>query len=281
MATENEFDRLNEYCYQIENTYDKYTLLLIELVLIHKIILNEKAFSFYNYALLAKKAKVITRNMYSELYFHLKKSITNEWNLSNKKNDELVNKIKILKNNTKYYKRNEAPLHAFFERKRNGLNLSNRVWNLTTQHRKELELCIDACLRDGKSAHSLSSEIKKYLNEPDKLFRKVKDQNNKTTLSKAAKEYSPGTGVYRSSKKNALRLTRTEINIAYKTADIERWESMPFVVGYEIKRSNNPYPCKTCEALKGKYPKYFKFVGWHPQCLCSMTPILMTHQEML
>lgn len=100
-------------------------------------------------------------------------------------------------------------------------------------------------------------------------------------MSKAAKEYSPGTGVYRSSKKNALRLTRTEINIAYKTADIERWESMPFVVGYEIKRSNNPYPCKTCEALKGKYPKNFKFVGWHPQCLCSMTPILMTHQEML
>ena len=272
--------RVDEYTIQIEKLYEKYTDLLIELILIHRITLHKKAFTFYDYPF-AELVKNILRNMYSELYSSLKVSITKEWNLSNTKNDELVKKIKIIKNKDKFLKRNDAPLHAFFERKRYGLNLSDRVWKLTTQHKKELELCIDACLRSGQSAHLLSIGIKKYLNEPDRLFRRIKDQNNKLTLSKAAKEYAPGRGVYRSSKKNALRLARTEINIAYKTADIERWKDMPFVVGYEIKRSKNPYPCKICDSLKGKYPKYFQFVGWHPQCLCSMLPILMTHEEML
>lgn len=26
--------------------------------------------------------------------------------------------------------------------------------------------------------------------------------------------------------------------------------------------------------MKGKYPKAFKFVGWHPQCLCYAIPIM-------
>lgn len=32
--------------------------------------------------------------------------------------------------------------------------------------------------------------------------------------------------------------------------------------------------------LKGKYPKDFKFTGWHPHCRCIATTILKTKEEM-
>ncbi|MCD8208338.1 MAG: hypothetical protein LUD72_10410, partial [Bacteroidales bacterium] len=35
-----------------------------------------------------------------------------------------------------------------------------------------------------------------------------------------------------------------------------------------------------CDTLAGRYPKDFKFVGWHPHCRCIATPILKTEEEM-
>ncbi|MDR0754714.1 MAG: hypothetical protein LBF04_04920, partial [Prevotellaceae bacterium] len=70
--------------------------------------------------------------------------------------------------------------------------------------------------------------------------------------------------VYRSSFKNARRLTATETNIAYRAADYERMQDFDFVVGIEINLSNNhtlngkPFT-DMCDDLKGKYPKDFKF----------------------
>ncbi|MDR3245057.1 MAG: hypothetical protein LBT50_01330, partial [Prevotellaceae bacterium] len=66
----------------------------------------------------------------------------------------------------------------------------------------------------------------------------------------------------------------------------ERWKGLDFVVGIEVKLSNNhtlngvPFT-DICDELKGKYPKSFKFVGWHPQCRCSALSILMTEEEIL
>ena len=54
---------------------------------------------------------------------------------------------------------------------------------------------------------------------------------------------------------------------------------MDFVVGYEIKTSNNHPDRDICDELKGKYPKDFKFVGWHPQCRCYVVPILAEQDE--
>ena len=75
--------------------------------------------------------------------------------------------------------------------------------------------------------------------------------------------------------------------IAYRTADHERWKKMDFVVGIEIHLSNN-HNCKgipkgmfhdICDDLKGRYPKDFKFTGWHPHCRCYATSILKTDEE--
>ncbi|MCC8153793.1 MAG: hypothetical protein LIP01_05985 [Tannerellaceae bacterium] len=98
-------------------------------------------------------------------------------------------------------------------------------------------------------------------------------------LSQRARSYNPGPGQYRSSYLNAQRVARTETNIAYKTADYERWQNLDFVVGIEIRNSNNPNICKLCINLAGKYPKDFKFTGWHPQCRCFVVTILASEEE--
>lgn len=116
------------------------------------------------------------------------------------------------------------------------------------------------------------------------MFRRVRDEHGQLQLSKRAKAYHPGQGVYRSSYKNARRLAATETNIAYRTSDHLRWQQMDFVVGIEIHLSNNhtlngkPFH-DICDDLAGKYPKDFKFTGWHPHCRCFATSILKTPEE--
>ena len=119
-----------------------------------------------------------------------------------------------------------------------------------------------------------------YLKQPDKLFRRVRDEHGQLKLSKNAKAYHPGQGVYRSSYKNARRLASTEANIAYHKADEQRWSELDFVVGYEIVVSeHSKRKHDICDDLAGRYPKTFQFSGWHPHCRCHAEPILMTEQE--
>ena len=83
-----------------------------------------------------------------------------------------------------------------------------------------------------------------------------------------------------------MRLARTETNIAYRTADYDRQQDLDFVVGIEVHLSGN-HTCKgvkgefhdICDELQGRYPKDFKFTGWHPNCRCYTTTILKTPEE--
>ena len=130
---------------------------------------------------------------------------------------------------------------------------------------------MDIALRDGTPANRLATDLKQYLKYPDKLFRRVWDEHGQLQLSKRAKEFHPGAGVYRSSYKNAHRLAVTETNMA----DNERWRQLDFVLGYEVQVSGtNPNVCPLCVELAGKYPKEFEFVGWHPHCRCHAVPIM-------
>ncbi len=132
----------------------------------------------------------------------------------------------------------------------------------------------------------MARQLKQYLNYPDKLFRRVRDEHGVLQLSKAAAAFHPGRGVYRSSHKNALRLAGTETNIAYRTADHERVQALDFVLGIKIVLSNNHTIRNSkgqrvpltdiCDELAGNYPKGFKFTGWHPNCRCHTETILLS-----
>ena len=146
-------------------------------------------------------------------------------------------------------------------------------------------MALSAAIEPGTSAMELAADIKKYLNEPDMMFRRFRykdeegnwqrkwkqkftDADGKVHFIDAdPKAYHPGRGVYRSSARNAQRLARTEINMAYRKAEQERWKSFDFVVGYEVKiTQNGKHVEDICDCLKGKYRKDFKFMGWHPSC---------------
>ena len=178
---------------------------------------------------------------------------------------------------------------AFEQRRKRGLGLSDKVWQYTGQYKQELEMALDIGIGDGKSAQALSREVRRYLKQPNMLFRKVRDKHGVLHLSKRAKAYHPGRGVYRSSAKNALRMVATETNIAYRSADYLNTKASPWIVGIRIVLSNN-HTCKDsqgvaqpftdiCDKLAGRYPKDFKFTGWHPNCRCHIEYIHKTDAE--
>lgn len=248
-----------------------------------------KPFSFNDSPSAKKAAQEIIGGLSSNLTSVISKGSRDQWLYACKKNDaflgSILNTSKVPKNALeKYQDKNLDALSAFQNRKVNGMDLSQRVWNYTDQMRGQMELGIDIALGDGLSAQQLSRELRQYLVDPDKLFRRVRDKHGNLVLSKNAKAFHPGQGKYRSSYKNAMRLTRTEINMAYRESDQLRWQQLDFIVGFEVKLSNNhtlngvPF-VDICDDLAGKYPKTFKFSGWHPQCRCHAVPIMMERDE--
>lgn len=253
--------------------------------------LGDKPFTFADYPLAHSRMKELQRKMAAEIKAVITKGSDTEWRLSEEKTIELINSvygdigeevIEVYRN--AYLKRRDAARKAFNKRRSEGLNLSNRVWQYTGQFKEELEMALDLGIRDGKSADELSRDVRRYLNNPNMLFRRVRDEHGILHLSKRAKAYHPGQGVYRSSYKNARRLTATETNIAYRNAEQSAWQALDFVVGQKIQLSNNhtlngePF-IDICDHLQGNYPKDFVFTGWHPLCRCFATAILMTPEE--
>ncbi len=207
--------------------------------------------------------------------------IATEWQLSVDKNNDMSQDWLIENGNT------ANALEAFLQRQENGLGLSDRVWKYTGQFKDELELALSLGIKHGVSADQLSRTVRRYLNNPNMLFRRVRNKYGQLVLSQRAAAYHPGRGVYRSSYRNAIRLTGTETNIAYRTSDYNQWQALDFVVGMEVHLSNNHNSKGVpngefediCDQLAGKYPKDFQFTGWHPNCRCYSTAIMKTSAE--
>ena len=246
----------------------------------------KKEFHFEDFPALKKEMEALMQDLGSSLQANIEDGDQESWTLSNTKNDAMVDSIIGKKNLPKkvvqgWKHPHLDALNAFIARKEAGMNLSRRVWNLTQQFKSEMELALELGMGEGKSAAALSRDVRKYLVEPNKLFRRVRDKSGALRLSKAAAAYHPGQGVYRSSYKNALRMTATENNIAYRTADHNRWQALPFVIGIEIHISNNHPTEDICDLFDGKrFPKDFKFTGWHPWCRCYAVSVLASQEEM-
>ena len=255
--------------------------------LVHEVFDDGKLFTFADYPITKNRIDKLIKSLANDVEVAVLNGIDHEWTLSNNKNSELSRRVfgdsigKLTKEQEqRYFNNNHNARDAFKKRKTAGLKLSDKVWKYTDRFKNEIELGIDCGLRDRLSASDMARDLKQYLQYPDKLFRRVRNEHEQLVLSKAAKLFNPGQGVYRSSVRNAQRLARTEINMAYRASDHERWQQFDFVVGIEVRRSNNTFHCPMCESLKGRYPKDFKFIGWHPQCRCHAISILKTPEEM-
>lgn len=269
-----------------------------------------KPFSFSDYGY-SEEVTPILRDMYSRVYQVIRGGVEKEWLTSNENNDALVKSVfgeQSIEDNhfARFFKRNKEAMDAFFARKSadSGLNLSQKVWRYTGMFRDELENTLDLAIGEGIPANRIATQIKKYLQDPDRWYRRFrikvgedengqpiygrkwkrrvwdKENNSYKWVDDNPKHFHPGRGVYRSSTRNAQRLARTETNMAYRMADFERWQELDFVVGIEIKLSNNHPEYDICDELKGVYPKTFKWKGWHPNCRCYQVPVLAKQEEM-
>lgn len=253
-----------------------------------------KPFSFDDYPKTKKMAAQITQGLAQQIEGVVIHGTAAEWEAACNKNDAFIKSILRTSRLTpeeaeQYQARNLEALQSFQQRKIDGLGLSKRVWKYVDDIKDTIELGIDVGLGEGRSAQQLSRDLRQCLQHPNMLFRRVRDKYGNLQLSKAAKLYHPGQGVYRSSAKNAMRLARTEVNMAYRQAEYLRWQQLDFVVGMRIMLSNNhtvldskgqPQPLvDMCDELCGDYPKTFRFVGWHPQCRCFVIPILADYDE--
>lgn len=254
------------------------------------------AISSYSISSLENGIPIPLRKQISEIIKNLNKNsekiilagAKSSWMLSNKKNDELVSKFfagrqvsdELMR---KYSQVNEGALKSFLERKTNGLNLSERVWQYNSRYKDEIDTALQIGIGNGVSSNDLAKYLTRYLQDTDSTIFQVDKKG-------IAKKYNlnPGTGIYREPKKNAMRLARTEINMSYDTADWTRYQQLDFVLGYEVHLSKNHTTKQgkkivklvdICDRLAGKYPKTFKFTGWHPQCRCYMTAILPQQDE--
>lgn len=232
-----------------------------------------KPFRFSDYPTLAQRVKDLQKRYVDDIGAVIYSGTSAEWKKSNEVQDLLADgvlkaygaqvsgqKYKI------YYQPNNDALKAFQKRRANGMTLSQKLWNQAGNYRQEMEYAISSAIEKGTSAVTLSKRLSKYLHDFPSLQKDYKEK-----FGKAADCHDCE---YRS-----MRLARSEINMAYRTAEQTRWEQMDFVVGYEIKLSGSHPAEDICDMLKGKYPKDFVWTGWHPNDLCYKIPILKTEEE--
>ena len=256
-----------------------------------------------------KKVEALLRQLHSVVTTAIRKGITLEWEQANVECDKLVascfgKKVLSSPEFSAWNNRNTAAMNAFADRTEDGLNLSSRIWQSVQQLRDEMEIAMTVAIGEGDSAQSISRKVRQYLNDPDLMFRRFRfkkgeDEQGKPIYGRKWKkrikdektgkyrwidydrsDYKTGSGVYKSSAKNAMRVARSETNIAYRRADNERWQQMDFVLGQRIQLSKNHPKKDICDKLAGDYPKDFVFDGWHVQCFCFATPILIDEDEM-
>ena len=263
---------------EVDKLFQKHIAKIIKLYQSNQWI-NSDNFSIDSNSTLKKEFEKITKQLSIELEDLINTSTKEQWisaqTTANKFVETYFNVSKLKKATQQIYRTEN--LQEFLKSQKSRLTrfkLSDRVWKYSKQFETQMQNAFELALLNGDSAQKLSRDIKQYLNEPEKLYRRVRDVKGQLHLSKNAKLYNPGQGVYRSAHKNALRLASSEINAYYKASENQRWQSMDFVIGFEVKRSNNKFDCDMCDSLVGKYPKSFQFVGWHPNCRCYQIPIL-------
>lgn len=266
--------RLAKYVMLVESIYEYLNLEAAKIVGITDFAIDsDKPFMWSNYPQTRKRIRDLQERFVEDIGAVIYSGTSEEWKNSNEVQDLLANKVLQTYGATigkeKYeilYQPNNDALKAFQQRKDKGFTISDKLWNQSTLYKQELEEAISCAIQKGTSAITLSKQISKYLLDFPQLQKDYKERFGKASRAMDCE--------YRS-----IRLAASEINMAYRQAENLRWQQMDFVVGYEIKLSNN-HTCNgkpfqdICDILAGKYPKDFQWTGWHPLCYSDDSEVL-------
>ena len=292
------------YNKRLGRLYSDYVKKLTSLGYGEDVLEDDALFNFDNFPQLKARLNDIFNDYYQNSLLCYKSGITDGVALAYNHDEMVIGGYSVLTDKAIRVARDTAAATFIVNRlkTKNGLNLAQTVWNYCQQTKSEFEMAMSNTIADGikkgSSAEEVGKSIRKYLNDPDMMYRRyhtIKVQKNgkkkdvvtwrrrriidgKVRFIEEPLE-KVGMGVYRSARKNALRVARTEINSAYHKARNERWQNEPFVIGQYIHVSPQHNIDDICNDLEGRYPKDYVWISWHPQCICTSDPITIQGEE--
>ena len=292
------------YNKRLGRLYSDYVNKLTSLGYGEDVLEDDALFNFDNFPQLKARLNYIFNDYYQNSLLCYKSGITDGVALAYNHDEMVIGGYSVLTDKAIRVARDTAAATFIANRlkTKNGLNLAQTVWNYCQQTKSEFEMAMSNTIADGikqgSSAEEIGKSIRKYLNDPDMMYRRyhtIKVQKNgkkkdvvtwrrrRIIDGKVRFVEEPlekvGMGVYRSARKNALRVARTEINAAYHKARNERWQNEPFVIGQYIHVSPQHNIDDICNDLEGRYPKDYVWISWHPQCICTSDPITIQGEE--
>lgn len=292
------------YNKRLGRLYSDYVKKLTSLGYGEDVLEDDALFNFDNFPQLKARLNDIFNDYYQNSLLCYKSGITDGVALAYNHDEMVIGGYSVLTDKAIRVARDTAAATFIANRlkTKNGLNLSQIIWNYCQQTKSEFEMAMSNTIADGikkgSSAEEVGKSIRKYLNDPDMMYRRyhtIKVQKNgkkkdvvtwrrrriidgKVRFIEEPLE-KVGMGVYRSARKNALRVARTEINSAYHKARNERWQNEPFVIGQYIHVSPQHNIDDICNDLEGRYPKDYVWISWHAQCICTSDPITIQGEE--
>lgn len=292
------------YNKRLGRLYSDYVKKLTSLGYGEDVLEDDVLFNFDNFPQLKARLNDIFNDYYQNSLLCYKSGITDGVALAYNHDEMVIGGYSVLTDKAIRVARDTAAATFISNRlkTKNGLNLAQIIWNYCQQTKSEFEMAMSNTIADGikkgSSAEEVGKSIRKYLNDPDMMYRRyhtIKVQKNgkkkdvvtwrrrriidgKVRFIEEPLE-KVGMGVYRSARKNALRVARTEINSAYHKARNERWQNEPFVIGQYIHVSPQHNIDDICNDLEGRYPKDYVWISWHPQCICTSDPITIQGEE--
>lgn len=292
------------YNKRLGRLYSDYVKKLTSLGYGEDVLEDDALFNFDNFPQLKARLNDIFNDYYQNSLLCYKSGITDSVALAYNHDEMVIGGYSVLTDKAIRVARDTAAATFISNRlkTKNGLNLAQIVWNYCQQTKSEFEMAMSNTIADGikqgSSAEEIGKSIRRYLNDPDMMYRRyhtIKVQKNgkkkdvvtwrrrriidgKVRFIEEPLE-KVGMGVYRSARKNALRVARTEINSAYHKARNERWQNEPFVIGQYIHVSPQHNIDDICNDLEGRYPTDYVWISWHSQCICTSDPITIQGEE--
>ena len=292
------------YNKRLGRLYSDYVKKLTSLGYGEDVLEDDALFNFDNFPQLKARLNDIFNDYYQNSLLCYKSGITDGVALAYNHDEMVIGGYSVLSDKAIRVARDTAAATFISNRlkAKNGLNLSQIIWNYCQQTKSEFEMAMSNTIADGiqkgSSAEEIGKSIRRYLNDPDMMYRRYhtikvpKNGKKKDVVTWRRRRIidgkvrfieepleKVGVGVYRSSRKNALRVARTEINAAYHKARNDRWANEPFVIGQYIHVSPQHNIDDICNDLEGRYPKDYVWISWHPQCICTSDPIMIEGEE--
>lgn len=237
--------------------------------------------------LLNNQLEAVRKNFQEKFNNVIVASMMQEWLSAHRLNDELFKTAYPNLDKDEYahlYRRNVALWSNLKNRQLfEGRTLSGRVWELSHQFKRDIVDTIQIGIENGDSAREMAIRLERYTLDAREKLIDIDKLTNREIHSEMIRKINRNKkkGSLGSTFKDAKRLAGNETNISYREAEQDRWRGMIEVLGYEIELSN-AHPCEDiCDELKGIYPKWFRWNGWHPLCLCYQIPILMDEKDVI